>query len=699
MGNIKRNLGLVVGAAVTAQAVWKYLKDRREKEEKAASSPALVSVQASTEPDRPDAGDHVWIYFGSQSGTAEGFSKELEQEASDLSVKCTVVDLEEFDPETFAKHKVVVLVVATYGEGDPTDNSMDFFKWLEDAELSKDTLEGMKFTVMGLGNSQYQHFNSCGKLADKRLEELGAKRVHERGEGDDDVDIQEDFEQWKQRGLWDSIQNTIAEETGVTRRRMSSCDSEGGMQLATADEAKSKLQLHVAFDSEKGAIDPLVQAGGADVLGKWYFQASVAPIVVCKELRQVTDVGAGKTTKHLDFCIKQINTIKQIQGFPALEWKTADNLEILPRNPEVLVDWFATRLGVEDKLNSSLTFVRAPGVQKAVKMPFPTPCLARDALELYCDLSAAPTRAAARHLAAFATNEEDRAFLKSLLQDKETYKWLVGQKVQLSFREFFELFLPSAEVDLGTFLQVCPRQKSRPYTIASSSLEDPHRIGVCVSMVLQDALPSLAELAEELATRGHPVPKASERLAIAANQGTKPRRFEGLCSTMLCNRSVEDDKLMIFARTSSFRLPQKTSSPVVMIGAGTGIAPFRGFVREFVAEGGVRPKTVLFFGCTKSTEDFVYRDELQDARSSEPAALKDLVTAFSREQSHKIYVQHRVTERADVIKQYIAEGGYVYVCGAVSMGKSIRDELASMLGSVADVERIQKEGRFIEELW
>jgi NADPH-ferrihemoprotein reductase len=386
---------------------------------------------------------------------------------------------------------------------------------------------------------------------------------------------------------------------------------------------------------------------------------------------------------------------------PAFEWKTADNLEILPRNPEDVIDWFAARLGVTDQLNSNVSFVRAPGVNKAVKKPFPTPCLAKTALELYCDLCTAPAKANARRLAALASDDADRAFLKALLSDSETYQWLTGEKVQFSLREFFELFLPSAAVDLGTFLQVCPRQKSRPYTIASSSREDSKRIGVCVSMVLQDPLPSLAKIVEELAARGHAVPSATERLASAAHQGTKPRRFEGLTSTMLCTRSLINDKLMIYARASSFRLPRRTSTPVVMIGAGTGIAPFRGFVREFVAEGGVRPKTILFFGCTKSTEDYVYRDELQDAISANPTkpALKELVTAFSREQAHKIYVQHRLKDRAADVKQFIDEGGYVYVCGAVSMGKSIREELAAMLGSIAQVDRLQKEGRFVEELW
>jgi len=82
-----------------------------------------------------------------------------------------------------------------------------------------------------------------------------------------------------------------------------------------------------------------------------------------------------------------------------------------------------------------------------------------------------------------------------------------------------------------------------------------------------------------------------------------------------------------------------------------------------------------------------------------PPALKELVTAFSREQQHKIYVQHRLHERAQEVKELIEQGAYIYVCGAVSMGKAVRDELVSMLGSTVVVDRMQKDGRFVEELW
>jgi len=573
-------------------------------------------------------------------------------------------------------------VFATYGEGDPTDNAVEFFKWLPTIE--NNTLPGIKYTVMGLGNRQYVNFNSCGRVADKELERMGAVRVYDRGEGDDDQNIEEDFEQWRCGGLWPALRSAM----GAGRET----EAAGEQSVLEAPEvvlAKLPLRAELLATGQAPPTDSLVQVGGSDILGKWYFNAFQCPVVKCEELRQVADPAVGKTTKHIDI---------DVSSAPGVEWRTADNLEILPQNPEDLVFWFARRLEVQDQLEDRVEFVRSPGVNKAVKKPFPSPCTLQTALTFYCDLAAAPSRAAAKKLASLAEDPADRAALERLLQDSGSYTWLIGEGGRLTLCEFCELFLPSAKMDVGTFLQLCPRQKSRPYTIASSSRENAQKIGVCVSMV-QESLPSIADLLEGLGLRGHNPPRAAEYLERLGEQAKRSRTFLGSCSTMLCTRVSCGEKLWITARASSFRLPRRTSPPIVMIGAGTGIAPFRGFVREFVCEKGVRAKTKLIFGCTKQNEDFLYREELQEALDSDPAALKELVTAFSREQAEKVYVQHRLRERSKEIAELVAEGAYVYVCGSTAMGRALREAMVAALGDSDYVSRLQTEGRYIEELW
>merc|ERR1712117_1008620 len=121
---------------------------------------------------------------------------------------------------------------------------------------------------------------------------------------------------------------------------------------------------------------------------------------------------------------------------------------------------------------------------------------------------------------------------------------------------------------------------------------------------------------------------------------------------MLCGRIFVGSKLLVASRPSTFRLPQKPTVPVIMVGAGTGIAPFRGFVREFHAEAGLRAKTMLIFGCQKGTEDFLYKEELNEALQPQEGKPK-----------------------------VVADGGHLYVCGSVAMGAAIRECLGETLGS------------------
>ena len=672
----KLGLGLC-GAVVVARMLWKLKARALEKQSEDKKEPSgNVTSPKSNASGAPSEG--LWIYFGSQMGTAEGFSRELEEEASKLEIPAMVVDMEDFDPDIFVQHKAVIMVVATYGEGDPTDNAVEFYKWIHEDGREQDCLKGMNFAVMGLGNRQYVNFNSVGKAIDKQLEILGATRVYERGEGDDDQNIEEDFEQWKENGLWPALRKALGKEESQGK--------EEGLESAETALSRLTLQVKMGESVRDLPVDPLVQVGGADIIGKWYFQASQAPVVVCEELRQKPNLEGGKTTKHLEFDIKQL---------PGVSWRTADNLEVLPQNPSDVVEWFAERLKVHDHLEHYMTFTRT-NTTKPVKKPFPAPCKVQTALSIYCDLCALPQRSTAKRFAPLVQDAADREVLFALVQDREAYQVLLDGR--LTLQDFFELFMQSAEIDLSAFVQICQRQKNRPYTIASSSKEDSTRIGICVSLVQEETKPVQTVL-KELSTKGIEVPRASAYLQKLGACASQPRRFRGLCSEMLCARTTRGEKLWIAARASSFRLPKRTTTPIIMLGAGTGLAPFRGFVREFMAEKGSRSKTVLFFGCTRSDEDFIYKKELEDAVQKEPPALKQLVTAFSREQKEKIYVQHRLRENSAEVKQMMADGGYIFVCGATSMGKQVRDELVTILGSADYFDRLKTEQRYVEELW
>jgi sulfite reductase (NADPH) flavoprotein alpha-component len=144
----------------------------------------------------------------------------------------------------------------------------------------------------------------------------------------------------------------------------------------------------------------------------------------------------------------------------------------------------------------------------------------------------------------------------------------------------------------------------------------------------------------------------------------------GVCSTLLADRVPTGDRLPIYIQPNKkFRLPKNTDAPVIMIGPGTGIAPFRSFLHERRALGHTG-RNWLFFGERSATTDFLYQDELQSMHSDGHLSRLDL--AFSRDQDRKIYVQDRMLEQAASFYAWLEEGASVYVCGDASrMAKDV----------------------------
>jgi len=148
------------------------------------------------------------------------------------------------------------------------------------------------------------------------------------------------------------------------------------------------------------------------------------------------------------------------------------------------------------------------------------------------------------------------------------------------------------------------------------------------------------------------------------------RERGGVCSTLLADRTSPSDRLPIYIQPNKkFRLPSDPDAPMIMIGPGTGIAPFRGFLHERRALGH-KGRNWLFFGERSASSDFLYREELEGMLSE--GHLTRLDTAFSRDQAHKVYVQDRMMEHSRMFWQWLQEGSSIYVCGDASrMAKDV----------------------------
>lgn len=199
-------------------------------------------------------------------------------------------------------------------------------------------------------------------------------------------------------------------------------------------------------------------------------------------------------------------------------------------------------------------------------------------------------------------------------------------------------------------------------------------------------------------------PKAVHLTVAAVRYESNGRKREGVCSTFLADRT---ETVPVFVHTAKhFRVPEDSSTPVIMVGPGTGIAPFRAFLQERKVSGG-KGKNWLFFGDQKAETDFLYREEL--AAYQAEGILNKLSLAFSRDQAEKIYVQNRMLEQADELYSWLEEGAYFYICGdAKRMAKDVDAALHKIVESsgekspeeaAAYVEELKKSKRYRKDVY
>lgn len=202
-------------------------------------------------------------------------------------------------------------------------------------------------------------------------------------------------------------------------------------------------------------------------------------------------------------------------------------------------------------------------------------------------------------------------------------------------------------------------------------------------------------------------PGEAHLLVGAVRWNSHGRVRKGVSSTYLGERSKVGSTARIYVKPNRhYRLPPDGNTPIIMVGAGTGIAPYRAFIEERVATG-AKGKSWLFFGERNFTNDFLYQLEWQDY--IEAGSLTKIDTAFSRDQPEKIYVQHRLWERREEIADWLADGAHFYVCGdEKGMAKDVDQTLVRILAQAAKgdedagrakLKELTKAGRYQRDVY
>jgi sulfite reductase (NADPH) flavoprotein alpha-component len=311
----------------------------------------------------------------------------------------------------------------------------------------------------------------------------------------------------------------------------------------------------------------------------------------------LTCAGGDKETRHVVIDLAE----------SGLVYEPGDSLGIWPQsNP--------------DEVELLIAILRARG-SEAVTLHDGAVITAREALARECDLRA-PTTALYGLLAAEAKDDADRSRLVKLAEDDSSAPTFGVHDVLDALLEF-----PSARPRIAPFVQSLGRMQPRMYSLASSQRKHPGEAHLTVGLLRYDR---------------------------------NDRSYQGVGSSFLCEHLRPGRALSVFVQRSHFRLPAEPATPVIMVGPGTGIAPFRAFLQERQAAGSTG-RNWLFFGNTRRESDFLYRDELEDLATRRVLTRMDL--AFSRDQAHKVYVQHKMLEAAQELWRWLANGACVYVCG------------------------------------
>lgn len=368
------------------------------------------------------------------------------------------------------------------------------------------------------------------------------------------------------------------------------------------------------------------------------------------ENRMLNQAGSAKETRHF---------VVSLTGSD-LHYKAGDSLGVFPTNRECDVEGILTALGASGEELVS------PAMLKLAE-----PITLREALTSRLSL-AGPTAKIVQTLANKATDEGEKAKLTGLLVPE-------AKEVLMSFlaeREYADLLaeFPSAKLTPQELVDLQRKLMPRLYSIASSPKVFPTEIHLTVAVVRYQ---------------------------------TNGRERAGVCSTFMSDRvQVGQTSVPVFVSNSHFGPPADNAKDAIMVGPGTGIAPFRAFVQDRVADG-ASGRNWVFFGDQKAATDFLYEDEWKDYLAKGQIARLDL--AWSRDQAQKIYVQDKMRENAAELWAWINDGGYFFVCGdAKRMAKDVDAALHEIIAqqgvmspedAVAYVKQMKKDKRYQRDVY
>ncbi|KAL1783770.1 methionine synthase reductase [Sigmodon hispidus] len=664
------------------------------------------------------------LLYATQRGQAKAIAEEISEQAVShgfsADLHC-ISESEKYDLKT--ETAPLVMVVSTTGTGDPPDTARKFVKEIHDKTLPTNFFAHLHYGLLGLGDSEYTYFCNGGKVIDKRLQELGAQHFYGTGHADDCVGLELVVEPWI-AGLWAALtkhfkslggQEEMSDalpqaspaplNTAVKQELLHIQSQVELLRLQDAEKKDSKVRgqnevnRHQASDFIEDAepslicsVPPLSQSPLSvpalppeylevhlqESLGQEESQASVISedsvfqVPISKAV-QLTTNDAVKTTLLLELDISKIEFLHQ----------PGDSFNVICPNGDSEVESLLQRLHLADKRTHHVILkIKTDTKKRGAVVPQHVPeGSSLQFIFTWClEIRAVPKKAFLRALVDYTSSATERRRLQELCskQGAADYTRFV-RDARICLLDLLLAF-PSCHPPLSLLLEHLPKLQPRPYSCASSSLLYPDKLHFVFNIIECPPNTAAAALRRGVCTGW---------LAALVAPFLQP-------NTEASQAGSPDElapKIFISPRaTHSFHLPDDPSAPIIMVGPGTGVAPFVGFLqhREKLQEqdpNGNFGAMWLFFGCRHKDRDYLFREELR--RFLKIGVLTHLKVSFSRDAP-------------------LEEEEEAPAKDAKNMAKDVNDTLVEIISKEAGVDRLEamntlatlkQEKRYLQDIW
>lgn len=564
----------------------------------------------------------ITILYGSQTGNAEDMSKRIGHKVKSLGLEVLIEAMDDFPLKLLPKQYLVIFVCSTTGHGQEPENMRNFYNFIRRRDLPSTCLSSLKYVVYGLGDSSYAKFNYVSKILFKRLKECGANPVQDLVTGDEQHEL----------GC-DGIIYPKLDELWLKLKDLNHCQA----VLSESDKPENSYNasLYPSSQEEPVANDEFKP----DFIRKYNIKTAF-----CTTNQRITSESHFQDTRFLCFKVYDDD----------IDYQPGDVCTILPTNSDENVDLFLSILNLNPKQRFRVEKRDSNYMVNYLYDFIPDGLQICDLVKYYLDIQSVPKRSFFEFLWPFSDDQLERDKLKEFAStegQEEMYQYCIQPK-----RSILEVLLdfPNTvkNIVFEYLFDLIPPIKPRSFSVASSSSNHPNEVHFIVGVV---------------------------------NYRTRLKKIRrGLCSNYLARikpirpdqKPSLENRLRFFIRQTSFKLPEDKRIPIIMIGPGLGIAPFRSFIEELAIQSDISNLNRLYFGCRRPHADFYFKRELENYVIADVFKLR---VAFSREVPKK-YVQDLLLEDSTLIKSLILnDRAMIYVAGNSKLPDDLRQLFKKIL--------------------